>query len=126
VGLHGVLIPAHDFDYWLEEGPAAKLVESLSESTTGPVAPVPVVKSAAPIRPKRGPKPKTVDRYGKADRCLYPQIGLLVADGLTLTAATQKLADQGKVAGTGTATSCARRLARRHSKDQKLAPTRSY
>jgi hypothetical protein len=69
VGLHGVLIPTHDFDYWLEEGPAEKL--HLSESTA--------VQSdqAKPEAPGRTAKPpKELREWFEVLERSYPQLSL--------------------------------------------------
>jgi hypothetical protein len=79
-----------------------------------------------PHRNSRGPKPGEVGRFHTRDRALYPDIERLMADGMTsLTAATQTLADNGKVAGNGVAANSAKRLARLYTCDRKSNPTRS-
>ena len=109
---------------WLPAGRAASAHESASERPT--VSPGPEAESDSalpPAEPKppapaertrsRGPKPGTVKRYASADQELLDEVHRLMSEEkLTLTAATQKLADEGRVAGTGTSTSRARRLAR--------------
>jgi hypothetical protein len=71
IGLHGVLLPAHDFDYWLEEGPAEKLRTSLSESTA--------VQSdqAKPEAPGRTAEPpKELREWFEDLERSYPQLSL--------------------------------------------------
>ena len=96
--------------------PAARAEESMPE-------PAPAVEPTPPAEPKqpapaekrtrsRGPKPGTVKRYAFADRGLFDEVHRLVSEGLSLTAATQRLAESGRVAGVGTQTSQARRLAK--------------
>jgi hypothetical protein len=69
--------------------------------------------------PKRpGPQPGTVDRYGEADRELFPEITALTgAQHISVGEAAQRLADGNKVAGKGAADSRARRLADRYRKE---------
>jgi hypothetical protein len=75
------------------------------------------VGDAAPaVNPKkrRGPKPGTLDRYGDDDRKLFSEIERVMSQGkISVTAAARKLASEGRVAGTGTVESRARRLAQR-------------
>jgi len=66
----------------------------------------PLVKTKLP----KGPAAGSVRRFDKKDRALFPKITKLMQKGMTLTAATQKLANQGKVAGVGTPQSRAKRL----------------
>lgn len=67
----------------------------------------------------RGPKPDTVKRYAAADRKLFGEIDRLMSEeNLTLTAATQKLAEAARVDGTGIPTSRARRLAKLFKKER--------
>jgi hypothetical protein len=68
---------------------------------------------------RKGPVPGTVDRYGASDRKLYPELEQLAEKCGSVTAAARELAEQGKVAGTGTSTkeSRARRLAGRYFRD---------
>ena len=62
---------------------------------------------------RRGPKPGAVKRYAPDDRALFPEIlRLMSEEQLSLTAATQRLAENERVVGEGTPTSRARRLAR--------------
>jgi hypothetical protein len=64
-------------------------------------------------KPRRGPIPGTVDRYGSADRALFSEIKKRMKDGSqSLTAVTQELAEEGKVAGAGGRASKATRLAK--------------
>ena len=67
---------------------------------------------------RRGPQPGTVDRYGAADRELYPDLKRLMSEQqMSRTAAARQLAGDGKVAGNGTKESQARRLAKRYRDD---------
>jgi hypothetical protein len=84
-------------------------------------------------KPRRGPEPGTVDRFGDSDRALFSELEALMAGEMSRSAAALQLADQGKVAGTGTPESRAKRLADRYRRErgsganrigQKLAPTR--
>jgi hypothetical protein len=72
-----------------------------------------------PQRRRKGPEPGTVDRYSELDRKLYPELEQLAKKCGSVTAAARQLAEQGKVAGTGTSTeeSRARRLAKRYLAD---------
>jgi hypothetical protein len=71
-------------------------------------------------RRRKGPEPGTLDRFGGADRALYGDLKRLMSEKkMSLTAAAQELAEAGKVAGDGTTTSRARRLARRFSADSR-------
>jgi hypothetical protein len=69
-------------------------------------------------KPRRGPKPGTVDRYRDSDRALFPELEALMAERMSLTAAASQLAGQGKVAGTGTPASRAKRLAHRYRRER--------
>jgi hypothetical protein len=66
---------------------------------------------------RRGPKPGTLDRFGQGDRALFPEVERLVGQGLSITAATVKLAAEGKVAGSGIPESRAKRLADRYRRE---------
>jgi hypothetical protein len=62
---------------------------------------------------RRGPKPGEVKRYASADRKLFPAIRRLMRkEQLSLTAATQRLAENRRVAGEGTPASRAKRLSK--------------
>jgi hypothetical protein len=66
-------------------------------------------------RGRRGPKPGTVDRYGEADRALFPELAEIIrANNLSPTAAAVRLAECGKVLGAGTPLSRAKRLVKRY------------
>jgi hypothetical protein len=69
-------------------------------------------------RRKPGPMPDTTKRWIEDDRALFDDVESLVKGGLTLTAATQKLANEGRVKGTGIAESRAKRLAKRHKAER--------
>jgi hypothetical protein len=72
-----------------------------------------------PSRRRKGPVAGTVDRYSELDRKLYPELEQLKENCGSVSAAARELAEQGKVAGTGTSTkeSRARRLAGRYLAD---------
>ena len=62
---------------------------------------------------KRGPKPGAIDRYGEGRRALFPELATLMKDErLTAEQAAKRLADAGKVPGTGTVESLAHSLAK--------------
>jgi hypothetical protein len=68
----------------------------------------------APIRKPHGPTPGTVNRYGEADKKLFPEMKRLIRDKkISANAAALALAELGKVPGSGTSQSRARRLANR-------------
>ena len=68
---------------------------------------------------RRGPEPGTVDRYGAKDRALFPELEALLADGLSVTAAALRLAEEGKIAGVGASGSKAKRLADRYRRERR-------
>jgi hypothetical protein len=77
---------------------------------------------AAVSRPRRrGPKPGTLDRFGEADRALFPELEAMVRDArVSVTEAATRLAEANRIVGTGTPSSRAKRLAelyRRQSKN---------
>jgi hypothetical protein len=78
-------------------------------------AEMPASPSDASTTPKQkskpGPKPGQVKRYGADDEALFDRVSHLMAEGRSLTAATELLANEGKVAGKGAPKSRARRLA---------------
>jgi hypothetical protein len=75
------------------------------------------LESPAPKR--RGPAPGKLDRYGASDRALFDELEQLMRDRMiSSTAAAKILADQEKVAGIGTTTSCAKRLAERYRRER--------
>jgi hypothetical protein len=74
---------------------------------------------------RRGPKPGTVDRYGKSDRALFPEIERMMREGhKSRYGACLELAENGKVKGGGIPESLAKRLARRFKKERSLSTTR--
>ena len=86
----------------------ARLREGLARDATGATPPQKKHK-------KPGPRTGKVRRYIDDDRALFPEIERLQrVEKLSLTAATTKLAGEGKVKGTGTSTteSRAKRLAK--------------
>jgi hypothetical protein len=63
-------------------------------------------------RPRKGPAPGTVDRFGESDRALFPEIERIMREGHeTVHAAALELASAGKIQGGGTPESRAKRLA---------------
>lgn len=70
----------------------------------------PTVGNVQP-RKRPGPEPGKLRRYDAADRALFPELERLMKDeGLSKTAAAKKLANEGRITGTSTADSKARRL----------------
>jgi len=70
-----------------------------------------------PRRGTRGPKSGRLDRYGEADRALFPKIEeIMRTEHRSANAAALQLAEAGEVAGTGAAKSLAKRLAGRYLK----------
>ena len=78
-----------------------------------------VAELQPPPRRRKGPAPGTVNRYEMSDRELYPELERLAKKCGSVTAAARQLADEEKIAGTGTSTkeSRARRLASRYFRD---------
>jgi hypothetical protein len=67
---------------------------------------------------RRGPQPGTIARFLDQDRALFPEIERLCKEEkLSVNAAAQRLASEGKVAGIGTPLSRAKRLANAYSKE---------
>jgi hypothetical protein len=101
-----------DLRYWLAQIAGAKPKVDTRPATTpdGRVESV----SSPEKRPagRRGPKPGTLNRYKTADRKLFPEIQRLLGEGVSLTSATQSLADNGRIGGAGTPSSRARRVAK--------------
>src|SRR5262249_29396683 len=62
-------------------------------------------------RKHRGPVPGTVDRFGKADRELFPEMDRLVRNNMSPLEAARKLVREKRVSGRGGNDSRARRLA---------------
>lgn len=58
-----------------------------------------------------------VDQFGKAARALLADLAQLVADGMSVTGAAEKLAEGSKVAGVGRSASRAKRLADRYRRE---------
>ena len=98
-------------------GAEPKLAPSTEPSRVEPVPPpepVPSEPVAARKRARRrGPKPGTIDRYGKDDRALFKQMSALIKnENLTFREAAKRLCD--KIKGRGTPESRIRRLADRY------------
>ena len=101
------------------ETPAAP-TQSASEVRSENSVPVPSEPAAARKRVKpRGPKPGTIDRYGKDDRALFKQMSALIKnENLTLREAAKRLCD--KIKGRGTPDSRIRRVADRYRDEVKV------
>jgi hypothetical protein len=85
---------------------------SLADDSSGKT---PAVATAR--KPRRGPEPGTVDRFSESDRAVFPEIERIMRESRkSLNAATFELASAGRIKGTGTAASLARRLAKRYRK----------
>lgn len=75
-------------------------------------------------RTRRGPQRGTVDRFGEADRSLFPEMKRLVdEDHKSVHAAALELASAGKVKGAATLESQAKRLAKRFRNEHSAAAT---
>jgi hypothetical protein len=75
------------------------------------------ISSVEPVRGiRKGPVPGTIDRYGAADRALFPEMKRLIGQGMSPTGAARELAEAGKVRGNST-DSETRRLAKRYRKE---------
>jgi hypothetical protein len=86
-----------------------------------PEAPIPAEAVNVKKR-RRGPAPGALDRYSAADRKLYTEVERIMRDEkLSVSAAALRLAEDGKLAGTGTSTpqSRARRLAERYRRERR-------
>jgi hypothetical protein len=69
-------------------------------------------------RRPRGPERGTVDRYGDADRELFPELTRLTREErMSVSAAAKELARAGKVSGPATAESKVKRLAERYRRE---------
>jgi hypothetical protein len=103
--------------------PASAETPNPSESLTIPTA-TPAGMDAL-RRTRRGPQRGTVDRFGEADRALFPEIIRLVdEDHKSVHAAALELASAGKIKGAGTENSLAQRLAKRFRNEHPAAVTR--
>jgi hypothetical protein len=85
-------------------------------ATRGPVAP------AAAIKRRRGPRKNSIDRYGEADRALYPDLNRIARENhLSLTGAALELAygkiEHKEILGHGAPLSRAKRLVGRYYAD---------
>ena len=75
---------------------------------------------------KPGPKLGAIARFREKDLAVYSRIEALMKDQhLSLAAATERLAEEGMLAGSGTSKSKATRLRRAYTKDKRLFPTKS-
>jgi hypothetical protein len=91
-----------------------------------------LIKSYLAGRKRRGPIKGIVDRYSHNDRALFMEVDRLMrpADAsqsrLSLTAACNQLANDGRISGAGTSASKAWRLRQRYTKERReLSPTKS-
>ena len=101
-------------------GAEPKLAPSTEPSRVEPVPPpepVPSEPVAARKRARRrGPKPGTIDRYGKDDRALFKQMSALIKnENFTPREAARRLCD--KIKGRGTSDSRIRRLTKRYQRE---------
>jgi len=95
-----------------EQGPRPALIFARATGTTAQKPGKPAVDQLSQ-KSNRGPKPGTLRRYEASDRALFPEIDRLTPPSgqLSPTAAARKLAEEGKVAGTGSLESRAKRIA---------------
>jgi hypothetical protein len=84
------------------------------------------IEAGVPAKRHRGPVKDSLDRYGEADRALYPELERIVKeDHVSLTAAALKLAENKErriLLGDGAPLSRAKRLVGQYNADQKLKP----
>jgi hypothetical protein len=92
-----------------EEHPLGLIHPKTIPATQLPAGPDPKCK-------KRGPTPGSIARYKGKDEALFPSIDKLRSEGKSVHAAAQQLAQEGKVAGRGSETSRAARLADEYRK----------
>ena len=120
---------------WMYQNPNARhlvpprlveIVELFAEQAILPPASPAATAGMDPSqRTRRGPQRGTVDRFGEADRALFPQMKRLVEKAhKSAHAAALELASAGKIKGAGTEKSRAQRLAKRFRKDRAAAITR--
>ena len=104
-----VLVDQKDFERWLDRA-----------RTAFKVSPAP------PRMPSRkGPAPGTLDRFGKSDRALFPEIERIMSEHhKSIHAAALELARDKKVDGVGTPESRAKRLAQRFLQERRSTATR--
>jgi hypothetical protein len=110
----GLAIPLQDFTRLREN--------MLSVSVVAPLNPRRNLATAAKSeqRPRRGPAPGTVDRYGDADRALFSEMeGQIKTNQISPLEAARILAQHGRVKGRGTQETRARRLADRYRREPK-------
>jgi hypothetical protein len=63
-------------------------------------------------KPRRGPVPGSVDRFGDSDRALFPELDHILRERrMSVHAAALELASKGRIDGVGSETSRAKRLA---------------
>jgi hypothetical protein len=117
-------IPRHLFRRWLAKHnlpQAPSRFEPSIATSGGSSATSEHVTSSHGMRTKRGrrgPAPGTLDRFGEADRALYRELKRIVRAGKSVNAAATELAEAGKVKGSGTDASRAKRLATRFIKER--------
>jgi hypothetical protein len=116
-----------DFDMPEDGAPIERCLFVEKQSAQGAWRPVAPARTGGgkPARQRPGPKPGSIKRYEKADRALFPEIMQLREQGMSLTEATNKLADENKLKGRGSSTSRARRLALLYSTECSTAPISS-
>jgi hypothetical protein len=82
----------------------------------------PTRASADPLfqKRRRGPLPGTLDRYGQADRALFSELERIMGeDKVSVSEAARRLAEKDKVvAGIGSPSSRAKRLAERYRRER--------
>ena len=100
-------------DCLIEKEAFEKIVDHFVKVITG-------TARASAGRTRRGPRPGTLDRYAKSDRALYADFEALIGptdpvkQKMSRTAASQKLAEDGKIRGSGTIESRAKRFRERY------------
>jgi hypothetical protein len=103
----------------IEEKPAVRPQDTIHDQASAAVANGEASTPLARKRSRKGPVPGTVKRYGDAYIALFPELeDLMKGSKLSRTAATERLAEQGKIPGTGTSISRAKALARYYKKER--------
>jgi hypothetical protein len=108
-----------EIERWLGTTEPGKHAAALNDVPTSRSNAASAAPPAAGGRRKRGPAPGTLDRYGKADRALFPELRRIMRDEqVSVAAAATRLAEQGKVTGVGAPSSRAKRLAARYRRER--------